>query len=307
MIVRGRDYEHTIGWPGGRDLAYEPTELGPMIHGILAGTPFDAAEFSLAAFLMLKDRGDERLVGLPVFPARSFFHACLWVRRDSALNGFADLAGKRIGLRDYTSTTSVWFRGHLKEAHGVDWRSIQWIVGPNRRFPPPAAADIVPASGDLEEMLLDGAIDAFFSMRVRDGKLPEAERRLHPLLADPRATERAYFEQTGLYPLLHMVVLSRELAERAPDAPRQIYDAYREAKGKALARRLGTTFLPWMESTWDETLDLLGPDPLPYGLSEANLRNAATLAGYLVEQGLIAEKPDLATLFMAGSQDWPAD
>jgi 4,5-dihydroxyphthalate decarboxylase len=305
MIVKGKDYEHTLAWPDD-DPAYLSSELGPLILDILGGKEFDAAEFSLAAFLMLKDKGEDGLVGLPVFPARAFFHSCLWVRRDSLLHTFADLSGKRIGLRDYTSTTSVWFRGHIKQTHGVDWRSIAWVVGPNRRFPPPAAADITPASGDLEDMLLGGEIDAFFSIRVRDGKLPEGQRKLRPLLADPRGAERSYFRDSRLFPLLHMVVLSRRLVETQPDAARKIYDAYCEAKRKALARRLGTTFLPWMEAAWDETLDLLGADPMPYGLGADNLRNAGTLADYLLDQQLIAAKPDLAGLFVEDSWNWPA-
>jgi len=308
MIIRGRDYEHTLAMLAGTaaDIAYRPVELGPLIQDILNGKPFDAGEFTLAGHMMMKDRGAADLIGIPVFPARAFFHSCLWVRRDSPLRSLRDLAGRRVGLRDYSSTTSVWFRGHLKETHGVDWADIAWAVGPNRRFPPPPAADIRAAAGDLEDMLLAGEIDMFFSIRVRDGRKPPEARELRPLLDDPQGAEAAYMAATGLYPLLHMVVVSKALADADPGGPRRIYDAYAAAKQAALTRRLGGTFLPWGERNWDATLDRFGGDPLPYGLNEANRRNVRMLAGYLHDQHLIERLPDLDALFWPGSADWPA-
>lgn len=306
MIIQGRDYEHTlaIATSPGASWRYQPTELGPAIQKILKGDTFDASEFTLAGYIILHDRGDLKFRALPVFPARSFFHSCLWVRRDSPLQRLDDLAGKRIGLRDFSSTTSVWFRGHLKAAHGVDWTSVTWVVGPNRRFPPPDTADIKAADGDLEDMLINREVDVFFSVRVRDQKKPERARELRPLLADPHAAEAAYFRQTGLFPLLHVVVISDAAAAADPGAPKAVFDLFETAKRAALTRKLGSTFLPWGESHWERMMALFGGDPLPYGLTDDNCRNAQTLIDYLHDQKLIQRKPRVADLFWPGSAEW---
>ncbi|MBF9233850.1 PhnD/SsuA/transferrin family substrate-binding protein [Microvirga alba] len=283
---------------------YQPTELGPAIQAILRGEPFDAAEFTLAGYIILKEREQPRFTAIPAFPARSFFHSCLWVRRESPLHSFKDLVGKRIGLRDYTSTTSVWFRGHLKRTEGVDWGTIAWVVGPNRRFPPPSEADITPTDGDLEDKLLNDEIDAFFSIRVRDQKKPDAERRLRPLLEDPHGVEANYYRASGLYPLLHVVVVSDRIAEANYGAPKAIFDLFQEAKRTALRRKIGSTLLPWGEPHWEQSMALFDGDPLPYGLTERNRCNIQTLIEYLHDQKLIQRKPHIDELFWPNSAEW---
>ena len=299
MIITGRDYEHTLAIPTAMDapIRYQSVELGPVIQTILKGEPFDAAEFTLAGYIILHSRGVLDFTALPIFPARSFFHSCLWVRHDSPLCSLDDLSGRRIGLRDYSSTTSVWFRGHLKAHHGIDWRANTWVVGPGRRFPPPPEADVVAADGDLEDLLVSGDIDLFFSVRVRDQKKPLPERSLRPLLPDPQGAEADYYRQTGRFPLLHVVILSRAAASKDPQAADAIVGLFEQAKLSALRRKLGSTFLPWGEARWDSTMALFGGDPMPYGLTLANRAAIETLIDYLHDQRLISQRPDVDDLF----------
>ena len=150
-----------------------------------------------------------------------------------------------------------------------------------------------------------GEIDAFFSVRVRDARTAPEARRLRPLLADAQATEAAYYTATGLYPLLHVVIVSSALVERDPEAPRRLYDAYAEAKRAALARKLGATLLPWGDVVWERTLARFGGDPLPYGMSPLNRRNLDALGRHLHDQHLVRALPSVEALFAPGSLDWP--
>jgi 4,5-dihydroxyphthalate decarboxylase len=304
MIVQGKLYEHTQPWPADAVARYTPGDLPAIIRGILKGEAFDAAEFSLAAWIILVDRGDVRMAAVPVFPARTFFHSCLWVRFDSPLHALADLRGKTVALRDYTSTTSIWFRGYLKERHGVDWKDIRWVSNPAGRFPPPPEAAVVPGSADLEDMLCDGAVDAFFSVRTKDQKKPPAERVLRRLLADPQSDEEAWFRYDRIFPILHTVVVSNAALAKDVGAARAIFDGYAGAKSEALRQRLGTTMLPWSEQLWDRAADIVGRDPLPYGLSAENRRVIERLVDYMLDQKLIARRIPVDELFVPGSYAW---
>ena len=51
---------------------------------------------------------------LPVVMASRFQEAALFVRVDSPIKSWADLKGKRVGVRAYSQTTGLWLRGILK-------------------------------------------------------------------------------------------------------------------------------------------------------------------------------------------------
>jgi len=297
--IQGGDYEHVLEFEGD-GLAYRRVALAPLSKVVLGGQDFDVAEYSLANLIMLHAAGDRRLTAIPVFPSRAFRNAAIFVGRDSPLTRFADLAGKRVGVSEFAMTTAVWTRGHLLDAHGVGVRDVEWVVGPGQRFPIPAGVRARPADGELEDMLASGRIDALMVGKPKDLKRPRSERRLRCLVDDPDAVERAYFAATGLYPIMHAMVLHpRVTGDKG--LPRRLFDAYVLAKRKALARRLSAGFLPFAERAWDR----FGPDdPCCYGLTKTNRRNIATLSRYLREQGLSDREPEVDSLFAFGATDW---
>lgn len=305
--VRGGDYEHVLGLrsaPGATPaIRYTVSALGELSRLVLSGSAFDAAEYSLANFIMLRDRGDDRLTAIPVFPSRAFRNASVFVRADSALRDLRELAGRRVGISDFAMTTAVWTRGHLSDDLGLDFRSIDWVTGASPRFAPPAGVRATPTGDDLETLLLDGRIDALMAGRPRDQQLPHAQRRMRYLADDAQAIERRFFSATGLYPIMHTVVLHARVAGRA-DAARQVFDAYVRAKRAARARRLSTSWLPFSDRAWDRYCAPGGDDPYRHGLTDCNRRNIGTLARYLLEQGFITRLPDVDALFAPGSAQW---
>jgi 4,5-dihydroxyphthalate decarboxylase len=227
------------------------------------------------------------------------------VRNDSALSDFSQLRGKRVGVDDYSMTAAVWLRGLLRSEYGVDHRGITWVTPRQQRFPLPPDAnveqvDTTEAGGSLEARLLAGSIDAALGFSFADAGRPAAERRLRTLLADPETAERAYYRATGLFPIHHCVVVRTDVLDRLPGLPRALLAAYEAAKTRAMEQR-AQSLLPWPVHDWARDMAFFGGDPMPYGWSDVNRRNLATLARYLYEQGFVRDEPEVDRLFVSGA------
>ncbi|MGH8665501.1 MAG: hypothetical protein ACREUX_14660 [Burkholderiales bacterium] len=300
IVIRGGDYEHVLAIAGRHDgvlFGYEVMRIHDIFARMNASRPFEVCEFSLANYLTLRATGQDWLTAIPVFPYRAFRHSLAVTHCDSALVSLRQLAGKRIGVEDYSMTAAVWFRALLREEYGVDHRSITWVTGPKQRFPFPPGATVETSETDLEQLLCDRAIDAMLAMSPRDARLPPAQRRLRPVLPDAQAEEQAYFQRTGLYPIHHCVVIRNDVIARRPELVDIVYNAYAAAKARAYQRKLGTTLVPWSNAHWARTFERFGGDPLPYGWTSPNGLMVDRLARNLHEQGFIAAVPDVDSLF----------
>ena len=65
---------------------------------------FDVAEMSTGSFLMARDKGAPRLIGIPVFPSKTFRHSCIYINTDSGIQKPADMSDKRVGVPEYQIT-----------------------------------------------------------------------------------------------------------------------------------------------------------------------------------------------------------
>src|SRR5690606_4351416 len=86
-------------------------------------------ELSFSNFLIASVRGGCPYMALPIFPSRSFRHSAIYVRAGSGIEKPADLAGKRIGLREYSNTVALVARGTLMDEYGFDPRGCDWYAG----------------------------------------------------------------------------------------------------------------------------------------------------------------------------------
>jgi 4,5-dihydroxyphthalate decarboxylase len=301
--VTGGDYEHTLGLAGirdGIDIRYKTALLREVFVKMLNERCYEACEFSLSNYLMLKDRGADWLHAIPVFPYRAFRHSTLYVRKDSPLREPVDLRGKRIGVPDFSMTAAVWTRGILADQYDVQWPDLQWVVSGRQRFPTLPGVTLQTIDGDLEAALIEGRIDALLTPQTADDRKPADERKLRTLIADAQAAEEAYLRMFGIYPINHVVIIRGDALQRLPGLPRVLFEAYAQAKAHAYARQLGTTLMPWGARHWKKTFDQFGGDPLPYGLNEINRKVVAKLAKHLYDQKLIAREPDMQALFLPG-------
>ena len=303
--VTGGDYEHTLGLAGiwdGIDIRYTTALLREVFIKMLNERCYEACEFSLSNYLMLKDRGADWLHAIPVFPYRAFRHSTLYVRKDSPLREPADLRGKRVGVPDFSMTAAVWTRGILADQYDVQWPDLHWVVSGRQRFATLPGVTLQTTDGDLEAALIEGRIDALLTPQAADDRKPAGENKLRTLIADPQAAEEAYLRAFGIYPINHLVVIRSDALQRLSGLPRALFEAYAQAKAHAYARQLGTTLMPWGARHWKKTFDQFGGDPLPYGLNEINRKVVAKLAKHLYDQKLIAREPDVQALFLPGTE-----
>src|SRR6202044_4243365 len=71
------------------------TVLGPaeMFWRQLSFAEFDVSEISMSELMMIRSRGDDRFIGIPVFTTRRFYHTGIVVRRDANIASPAELGG----------------------------------------------------------------------------------------------------------------------------------------------------------------------------------------------------------------------
>jgi 4,5-dihydroxyphthalate decarboxylase len=303
----GGDHEHVLGMSQTRrgiDINYTTAPLMPVFEKMISERAYEACEFSLANYIMLKNRGEDWLFAIPVFPQRAFRHANLYVRRDSGLQEPSQLRGRRIGVPEYSMTLAVWMRGIIAEQYGVHWSEMRWVTGRQQRFSTLDGVDVERPAQDLEEALVGGQIDALLAPRTRDEGEPSDRQRLRPLISDPQAAEEAYLATTGIYPINHVIVMRSDVLKRLPELPQALFDAFRECKALAYKRRLGATLVPWGARYWATMFNKFGGDPLPYGLTDANRKTVGRLAAFLHDQKLIASVPDIEALFVPESSQF---
>lgn len=305
--VYGGDYEHTLDLSNeyeGIGIRYVVRPLLEIFEGMLSNRTYEACEFSLSNYIMLKDQGASWIHAVPIFPYRAFRHSTLYVRRDSEMVHPADLRGKLVGVPDYSMTAAVWTRGILGEQYGVHWSDIRWVASGKQRFSASSDAPVELTQRDLETDLLEGRIDALLTPGTRDETNLREARKLRSLITDVQGAEEAYVAQYGIYPINHVIAVRDDALTRLPDLPSALFQAYAQSKSRAYRRRLGTTLMPWGSRYWNKVFDQFDGNPLPYGLTPLNRDVVHKLAGFLHEQKLIANEVNVDDLFVPGSEQF---
>jgi 4,5-dihydroxyphthalate decarboxylase len=299
--------------PEGIDLHFVAIESPREIFDRMASrAEFDVAEFSASEFIAMTAAGKSPFVALPAFPSRVFRHGFITINRSAGIREPRDLEGKRIGVPLYTMTAAVWMRGHLRHEYGVDLSGCRWVQGAiNEPFAHghPAALPPLrppPMEDNRSGRTLGDLLDAGEIAAIMGTSLPAAIKHnpdVVRLFPNFREVEKDYYRRTGIFPIMHLVVIRRELYERHPFVAASLYDAMCASKARALAkmRSLGSLryMLPWMADDLDEMDAVFGDDPWPYGI-EPNRRTLQTLVQYMVEQALVAAPIDVDRLFVRG-------
>ena len=274
---------------------------------------FDASEFSLGGYVVRRGRGADDLVAIPVFPSRFFRQSCIFIHAGSNIRRPEDLRGKRIGVPEYQMTAAVWARGILSDDYGVHAADVAWVQGgleePGRLpFEPVEPAGIkvgfAPADRSLAQMLESGEIDALVTART-PSTFWRGGGSVRRLFKNPFEVERDYFRRTGIFPIMHTLVVKKEILDANPWLAFTLLKAFSEAKDLAMADLTQTSALPlslpFLVEHAYETMDLMGKDFWPYGL-ESNRRTLETFVRYMHEQGLIPEPMPVETLFPESTQ-----
>ena len=232
------------------------TVLGPaeMFWRQLSFAEFDVSEMSMSELMMIRDRGDDRFVGIPVFTTRRFYHTGMLVRKDAKLGSPAELKGKRVGVPEYVQTSALWTRGVLENEFGVAPGDMSFFMErvPARShagaigFKAPAGVTIeqIPPEQSIASMMLAGGLDACMSYNRKQDDLidrSDADLEHHSdirlLFADPAAEADRYYKKTGIYPINHGMVVKRAVFQQNPWVALNILKAFNQANDTADAER----------------------------------------------------------------------
>ena len=258
---------------------------------------WDVSELSLAKFSHLVARGDDSLVALPVFTSRAFRHSAFYVRGDGSVTEPRSLAGRRVGIPEWTQTATVWGRGLLAHEYGVGLHEVEWMqAGTNQpgrvegvalELPPGLSVTRMPER-TLNELLLAGEIDAILAAHP-PAAFADGSGRIVRLFPDVQRVEEEYYRRTGVFPIMHLVALRREVYERDRWVAMELFKAFEEAKRRSLVRMTDPnapfTPIPWAHEWARRTQELMGDDPWPYGI-EPNRQALQTFLRYAYEQGV---------------------
>jgi 4,5-dihydroxyphthalate decarboxylase len=279
-----------------------------MFYRFVMHAEFDVSEVSFAKVVALIAQDDHRFVPLPVFPSRVFRHSSIYVHSDNSIARPEDLAGKRVGVPEWAQTAAIYSRGLLAHEYGVDLASIHWhqagVNDPGRRekveLALPAGVRLtVVTDRSLSDMLVDGELDAVLSARP-PAAFTQGDRRVRRLFEDYRPVELAYARKTGIFPIMHVAAMRRDVYERDRWLARSLFKAFDEARRRSLQRAADITAsffpLPWIADGLRIAGELFGEDPWPYGIE----RNRTTLDAFLqfaFEQGVCRRLLDVDALF----------
>ncbi|MGH3771905.1 MAG: 4,5-dihydroxyphthalate decarboxylase [Pseudonocardiaceae bacterium] len=291
----------TVGGVRGTTMSTAAT-LPEIFERMARGDGVDVSEFGMTFLLRALDQGAP-FVAIPAFPVRVFRHSCVFVNTDSGIAGPADLVGKTIGeFGVYGQDPGVWVKGILADEYGFRPERNRWVIGGLEHPSPPFAFTSHPHPDDLDitaapegktlsAMLDAGEIDALFTANVPQPFL-DGSPHVARLFGDYESLERDYYRRTGNFPIMHTVVVRRELLETHPGLARAIYTAFCDAKEAGAKRyrqfrRLYETpvMLPWVNALMEKNDRLFGEDWWPYGVS-ANWTALDTFLRYHHEQGL---------------------
>ncbi len=299
----------------GINVNYLPLEVEEIFWRQIRHQEFDVSESSLSSYVMLRSRGDERFIAIPVFTSRFFRHSCVFINKHKGISAPQDLKGKIVGLPEYQITAVVWLRGIFQDEYGVSPGDIKWRSGgeetPGRvekvelRLPPDIDLEPIPPDKTLSQMLDDGELDALFTARA-----PSSFKRGSPnvarLFENYREVEEQYYQKTGIFPIMHTVIIREEVYKKNPWIAMNLYKALCQAKEVAVNTYTKTAALhltlPWINSDVERLKNVLGEDWWPYGLSK-NRKNLETFLRYHHEQGLSARQMAVDELFAPETLD----
>ena len=302
-----QDYDHTRGLADGtvtvEGAAVKCVHISPpsqIFLRMLNQEEFDCSEMSLSNYLIALGHDDKRFIALPVFPSRVFRHSYIWINTQAGIQKPADLKGKRVGIADYSMTALLFVRGLLQHEYGVAAQDIHWFRRRKEhvaiQYPPGIRIDSIGPDETLDDLLEAGKLDA-----VALTGAPRAFRQGSPLVArlfhDARSVEAEYFRRTGIFPIMHTVVLKRAVYEKNRWLAAALTHALQKAKAQAVERfDEGLYPSPWQNLDFEFARQAMGQDIYPYGI-KANLATLEAATIYSQEQGLSPRKFEVSELF----------
>ena len=262
-------------------------------EGLVSGL-FDAAEMPLARYLFMRERGDP-ITALPIFPLRIFPHQYMFTREDAGITSPSDLRGKNVMIHAYFITPSIWYRGIMKEDYGILPTEVTWHhFWPDRdgrmRVPEGVTTAYTPSENFGVDRLLDGSVDCL--MLDTTPTVPDSDRhKVVRVFKDVGGVQKDWYRRTGYNVAIHVIAVRQAAVDERPALTEELCAAFDEAKSIAYLQMQNewATGLPLMRTYLDETRELFGDDPWPYGLVQ-NWGQIDKLLHYSNDQGFLGRR-----------------
>lgn len=284
--------------PDGIDLVYLNMPVEETFFRMLRHREFDVAEMSLSSYVLSHFTEAAPFVAIPVFPSRYFRHSSIYVNAEAGICEPRDLIGRRIGTPEYQMTAPVWIRGIMSDEYGVKVDDVTYYAGgeeePNRPeklpldLPPNIRVNRIGPTQTLSAMIDSGEIDALYTAR-KPSSYTGPKGRVRRLFENYAEVERAYFQKTGIFPIMHTIVIRREVYEANRWIAQSLYKAFAESQMR-MYRDLEETaahkvMLPWLSAHVEEARSIMGDDYWSYGF-RPNREVLDTFLRYSYEQRL---------------------
>jgi len=258
----------------------------------------DAWDASFGGLMQTKGRGDHPFVSIPAYPNRKFRLSYIFVNSAAGIEHPRDLEGKRVFV---SGTAGVWARGALQHHYEVDFTKINWVMSGEEAtgWAPGIRVESLPRGSDFDAMLLSGELDAVMEPNVLPS-ITKRDPRVRRLFRDWKTEEQAYFKQTGIFPISHVVSLKQEFVDRHPDAPVALLEAYRRARDVAFDRIEGADpailTISWASAAMAEQRAVMGDHYWAYNV-EDNQRPLEAMMDFAHQFGLTPTRLDYMSFF----------
>jgi 4,5-dihydroxyphthalate decarboxylase len=264
---------------------------------MLRGYEFDAAEVSLASYIIAKTRGAS-FSGIPVFPRRLFSQNHIFVKADSGISHPSELAGKRVIIWAFQVTMSVLAKGDMQRDYGLDWRSVEWLTMNKEEIDiPDLPIRLLPAGTDPIKMLLAGEADAYINPHPSEAAMSNAYG-VRRLFKDPIVECELHFQRHGYFPIMHVIAVRDTTIAKVPGLPSDLMRLWEDAKAitNDFYHDPGYGLPALLRNAYERQKEQMAKDIWPSGV-KANETNLKVFIEDMLDQGLLREPIAVEQLF----------
>lgn len=278
----------------GLELNFLTVESGIRHQRMYRHAEYDACEFSMSSYLVARGKGIDWLQAIPFFPRRMFGHKFCFIRSGSGIKKPSDLKGHKIGIRSYENTLAFVVKGMFTNDYDLPLEDVTWVCANKElvgvKLPSSVKVEYVEGGRKLEDLLAAKEVDAEVEPDLAAGWL-QGKGNLERLFPDFEKAERDYYKKSRIFPIMHPIVIKKEILDRDPWIATSLFEAFNETK------RLYTEFMQqphrlsfaFARSYLEEERAFFGGDPFPQGL-RGNRHDLETMLRFAEQQGML-ERP----------------